>query len=76
MDAHMSLIYISFYGLYAAEYTCSCHRLLNLAGHTSVDLIFLFIQNINHSPKRDLNHHRSKDSYLDLLFINPLSHHG
>ena len=30
MDAHISLIYISFYGLYATEYTCSCHRLLLL----------------------------------------------
>ena len=31
---------------------------------------------LNCSPKRDLNHHRSKDSYFNLLFINPPSHHG
>ena len=30
----------------------------------------------NSSLKRDSNHRRSKDSYLNLLFINPLSHHG
>ena len=61
---HENCLYIQPYSLHT------------LVTHIQWDHSFLFRSLPSCILKWDLNHRRSKDSYMNLLFINPLSHHG